>query len=180
MEAAGERFLAIAKADPAHLAAWDGAVDAWCRQSLNVDRCLKVLDLELDRLGSIARHHDALAVSLEGRASARLDAGFVDAALEDLSRAARAAPDRPEVPLVQARAHAMRGDREAAVRALERAAKLSPHHPGLAPTRALLPTAPQPAETEPGFGGLSAPESPAAAPTESSSLPAGRSAPGAR
>ncbi|MEO1227297.1 MAG: hypothetical protein AAFZ18_00220 [Myxococcota bacterium] len=128
LDEAGETFLRVARADPAHLAAWDGAVEVWCRRKVAVARCLEVLDLELDFLGSIARHHDALAASLESRARARLESGLAKSALEDLERAEAAAPERASIHVVRARALGMLGQSEAARAALDRALTLDPHH----------------------------------------------------
>lgn len=151
---AGDAFLAVARADPAHLAAWDGAVEAYCVQAVHIGHCLKVLDLELDRLGNIERHHDALSIALERRARSRLDAGLAEAALEDLERASAAAPDRASVQVARARALVMLGRRQPALEALEEAARLDPKNPEIAEVRRTVPAptvAPSP-EGE-GFGG---------------------------
>lgn len=124
-------FKAIAKKDPAHLAAWDRAVALACRELVDVGECLGVLDLELELLGKLDRHHDALGEVLERRARARVDQGLLDAALDDLARAERAAPERAGVFVVRALALVARGERAAARASLERAAVLDPQAPGL-------------------------------------------------
>ena len=126
-----EAFKAIAKKDPAHLAAWDRAVALACRELVDVGECLGVLDLELELLGKLDRHHDALGEVLERRARARVEKGLLDAALDDLARAERAAPERAGVFVVRALALVARGDRAAAKVALEHAAVLDPKAPGL-------------------------------------------------
>lgn len=123
---AGETFLALARRDPANLAAWDGAIDSFCRKEVRVGRCMAALELELDLLGNLERHADALSEALEGRARARLEHGLVDPALADLARAEKAAPGRPGVLVVKARALLARGDREDALKALYRAKKIDP------------------------------------------------------
>lgn len=129
-------FKAIARRDPAHLAAWDRAVQIACRDKVDVGECLGVLDLELELLGKLDRHHDALAEVLERRARARIDEGLLDAALDDLARAENAAPGRAGVQVARALALVARGDRAGAVGALERAARIDPHAPGMAAVHA--------------------------------------------
>lgn len=124
-------FKAIAKQDPAHLAAWDRAVALACRELVDVGECLGVLDLELELLGKLDRHHDALGEVLERRARARVEQGLLDAALDDLARAERAAPERAGIFVVRALALVARGDRAAAKVALEHAVALDPQAPGL-------------------------------------------------
>lgn len=126
-QAAAEAFVALAKADPADLGAWDGAIQIWCRDEVHVGKCMSVLDLELKLLGSLQRHRDALSEVLERRARARLDQGLVDAALADLERASKAGPQRASVHTARARAHMMRGAREDMLRALKQAKTLDPH-----------------------------------------------------
>lgn len=123
---AGDAFLALAKADPANLGAWDGAVQLWCKDQINVGECMKVLDLELRLLGNLQRHRDALSEVLERRARARLEQGLVAAALEDLARAEKAAPERASVHAVRARAYMMQGESERMLDALRRAKRLDP------------------------------------------------------
>lgn len=125
-------FKEIAKRDPAHLAAWDRAVAIACREQVDVGECLGVLDLELELLGKLDRHHDALAEVLERRARARIDQGMLDAALDDLARAEKAAPDRAGVFVARAIALVARGDRAGAKDALALAARIDPRAPGLA------------------------------------------------
>lgn len=154
-EEAGDAYLAAARRDPALLAAWDGAVDVWCREIVHVARCLKVLDLELELLGSVVRHHDALSQSLEARARARIDQGLAEPALSDLDRAAKAAPERASVHVARARALAMMGQREPALEALKTARSLQP---GIAEADEVVEFIPKPGgapatEGEPGFGG---------------------------
>ncbi len=146
---AAEAFVALAKADPANLGAWDGAVQIWCRDLANVGKCMSVLDLELKLLGSLQRHRDALSEVLERRARARLAQGLVDAALADLDRATKAGPNRASVHAARARAHMMRGAREDMLRALKRAKTLDPH---LAEVDALYRLLPSEARHD-GFGG---------------------------
>ncbi|MCB9645657.1 MAG: hypothetical protein H6730_03530 [Deltaproteobacteria bacterium] len=152
---AGARFLAAAKADPANLAAWDGAVESYCRAAADVGRCMEVLDLELEVLGNLQRHRDALSEALERRARARLSQGMVDAALEDVARAEKAAPERAAVQVVRARALIMRGERAAAVEALERARKLDPEDREVDQVLELVPSVPEddPDAPSEGFGG---------------------------
>ncbi len=157
LDEAGEAFLAAAHRDPALLGAWDGAVEAWCVRAAHVGRCLSVLDLELDRLGSVDRHKDALSEALEGRARARMAAGLVQAALEDLDRAALAAPERAPVLVARARALAMLGQRDEALAALEAAQTIDPSHPELDEVRRMVPGPPAVPDLEnappAGFGG---------------------------
>ncbi|MBK8014497.1 MAG: hypothetical protein IPK13_24495 [Deltaproteobacteria bacterium] len=126
LEEAAALYLAAAKADPANLAAWDGAVETSCRKTTHVGACLNVLDLELNTIGTLERHQDALGEVLEARARARLEQGLVDAALDDLDRAEKAAPKRASILVVRARAAIMRGDREAAIANITRARTLDP------------------------------------------------------
>lgn len=126
LEEAGELYVDVAKKDPANLAAWDHAVELWCRKKVNVGECMNVLDLELDRLGNLERHHDALAEVLELRARARLEQGLLDAALQDLERAERAGPLRPGVHAAKARVLLRAGRRDAALEAIRRARELDP------------------------------------------------------
>jgi len=123
---AGAAFKDIARADPANLAAWDGAIDAFCRKEVRVGECMGVLDLELELLGNLDRHADALSEALDARARARLEQGLVDPALADLARAEKAAPDRAPVLVTKARALIMKGQSEAALEALYRAKKIDP------------------------------------------------------
>ncbi|MEM7679354.1 MAG: hypothetical protein AAF449_25555 [Myxococcota bacterium] len=123
---AGAAFVALAKADPANLGAWDGAVQLWCNDQVNVGECMSVLDLELQLLGDLQRHRDVLSEVLERRARERLTQGMVDAALSDLDRAAKAAPERATVYTARARAFMMLGRTEAIRRALKKAKKLEP------------------------------------------------------
>ncbi|MBX2812685.1 MAG: tetratricopeptide repeat protein [Myxococcales bacterium] len=151
---AGDTFLRVARSDPANLAAWDGAIAIFCQQRVHVARCLEVLDLELELLGTVHRHRDALSLALEGRASARMDRGLAQAAIEDLARAETVTPNRANIAVLQARAWTMLGQREEALIALERAFSLDSKHPELDLIRAWLP-APQATTTThgDGFGG---------------------------
>jgi tetratricopeptide (TPR) repeat protein len=126
LPAAGEAYLAAAKADPALLAAWDGAVRIHCRQRGDVGRCLGVLDYELELLGRVERHAAALAEALEMRARARLETGLVDPARSDLERAEQVAPERASVQAALARVALARGDKAEARTRLERARRLDP------------------------------------------------------
>lgn len=124
---AAELYVRIAKHDPANLAAWDKAVELWCNKLVHVGECMSVLDLELDLLGKITRHANALSEVLELRARARLEQGLVEPALNDLDRAERANPRRASVHVARAKALVMlgrRGEAEAAIRA---ARKLDPN-----------------------------------------------------
>lgn len=136
---AGELYVDIARADPANLAAWDGAVDAWCRRSVHVGECMNVLDLELKLLGNLERHKEALSEVLELRARSRIEQGLIDAALDDLSRAERASASRSSVFAARARAYAHVGDRDRALVAIERARELDPRNEELAELLGLLP-----------------------------------------
>lgn len=124
---AGELFFAIAKSDPANLGAWDGAIDSFCRKEARVGRCMDVLDYELQVLGNLERHKDALGEALEARARARLEQGLLEAALSDLDRSDRAAPGRPATLVLRARALLMQGQRQPALDALYKAKKLDPN-----------------------------------------------------
>jgi tetratricopeptide (TPR) repeat protein len=152
---AGARFLEVAKADPADLAAWDGAVEAFCHRLHDVGRCMETLDLELELLGNLQRHRDALSEALERRARDRIAQGMVDAGLADLDRAEKAAPERAAVQVVRARALIMRGERAAALAALERARKLDPEDPEVDEVLRLVPSLPadDPGAPTEGFGG---------------------------
>lgn len=152
---AGETYRRIARTDPANIAAWDGAVDAFCRREVRVGECMGVLDLELELLGNLERHADALSEALETRARARLEQGLVEPALADLARAEKAAPDRPPVLVTKARALIAKGDREAALEALYRAKKLDPEVAGADEVFQLVPKPPAAAEPSPDeqFGG---------------------------
>ena len=101
-------------------------------------------------MGSVARHQDALSISLERRARARLEAGLPRAALEDLKRAERDAPGRVSVLLAKVRAHAMLGQRNEAIQALDAAARMDPNHPELSEARSHVPAR---ASGDEGFGG---------------------------
>ncbi len=125
-EQAGDLFFTLAKRDPANLGAWDGAIQAFCRDEVRVGRCLDVLDYELEVLGNLDRHKDALGEVLEARARARLDQGLVDAALGDLDRAERAAPGRAPTLVVRAKCLLKKGAVKAATEALYRAKKIDP------------------------------------------------------
>lgn len=128
---AGDAYLAAAKADPAHLAAWEGAVRIFCREQRNVGRCLAVLDYELDLLGRVDAHADALAEALEDRGRARLERGLVEAARSDLERAQAVAPHRASVHAALARVHLARGRLTEAKARLRRARELRPDLPEL-------------------------------------------------
>ncbi|MFO0724571.1 MAG: hypothetical protein U1E65_12360 [Myxococcota bacterium] len=118
----------LAKTDPSNLPAWDKAIELFCRKIGDVGECLGVLDLELDRLGKIDRHSDALAEVLETRARARLEQGLVDAALDDLGRGERVSPGRASLFVVEARALLMKGQQAQATRAIDRARTLDPNN----------------------------------------------------
>ena len=151
---AGDAFVALAKADPANLGAWDGAVELWCKKQVNVGQCMGVLDLELKLLGSLQRHRDALSEVLERRARARLAQGLIPSALADLERAEKAAPERAVIHAVRARAHMMRGDRTAMLASLNRAKKLDPKLAEADELYSLVPTSSQAdAADGEGFGG---------------------------
>ncbi len=153
---AGRRYLAAARQDPANLAAWDGAVELICRREADVGGCLEVLDLELSLLGNLQRHRDVLAEVLERRASARLEQGLVDAALEDLERADRASPDRPGVLVARAQALMAKGRGSEALQALTRARRLDPRNAKIQALLGALPTdtsSASPPQDERRFGG---------------------------
>lgn len=128
IQEAGELYVFLAKKDPANLAAWDGAVSLWCTKHVNVGECMNVLDLELDLLGNLERHQDALSEVLELRARARTESGMAKAALSDLARAIPAGPNRPSVYVAQARALMMLGRTDEAHDALDHAKRLDPKH----------------------------------------------------
>ncbi len=140
----------LVKLDPANLPAWDAAVEIWCTELVHVGECLNVLDLELEKLGNVQRHKDALAEVLERRARSRLESGMAQSALMDLDRAHKASPKRATTFVIRARAYATMGDRGRAVAALDTARKLNPSHPELADVAKLVPEAPP--DDEP-FGG---------------------------
>lgn len=147
IDEAGELYQHIAKKDPANLGAWDGAVELWCRRHVNVGACMGVLDLELDLLGNVDRHRDALSEVLEMRARARAESGMAQAALTDLERAEKAGPERPSVFAAKARVLMMLGRTDEAHDALDVAKRLDPNH---AEADALYKELPK---KEPGFGG---------------------------
>jgi tetratricopeptide (TPR) repeat protein len=150
IEEAGELYLDLAKKDPANLAAWDGAVELYCRKHVHVGQCMGVLDLELDRLGNLERHHDALSEVLELRARARIEQGIIDAAIADLERAEKAAPKRSTVYSARARAFVHLGKMDEARVQLERAKELDPQNEEIAEVWKLLPV---PGEGRDDFGG---------------------------
>jgi tetratricopeptide (TPR) repeat protein len=146
IQEAGDLYVYLAKKDPANLGAWDGAVALWCKKHVNVGECMGVLDLELDLLGNLQRHHDALSEVLELRARARIEAGMAKAALADLDRARKAAPERASVFCARARALIMLGHGEEARDALDQAKKLEPKNAEADQLYRELPSSP-------GFGG---------------------------
>lgn len=148
LKAAARAYVRVAKADPANLAAWDRAIDIQCRRRIDVGACMGILDLELDRLGSLKRHHDALSEVLERRARARLEQGLAKAALEDLVRAKKAAPGRASVLVVEAKALATLGRADEAHRTLLKARSLDPSNEEAS---ALFAELPKPSEER--FGG---------------------------
>lgn len=143
---AGDLYVYLAKKDPANLGAWDGAVELWCTKQVNVGECMGVLDLELEILGNLQRHHDALSEVLERRARARIEAGMAKAALPDLDRAQKAAPERASVYCARARALIALGSAVEARAALDHAKKLDPQNTEADELYAELPS-------EAGFGG---------------------------
>jgi len=145
-EGAAARWVEIAKADRANLAAWDAAVRLWCRELARVDRCVEVLELELDLLGSLQRHQEELSVALEARARDRLKIGLVKSALMDLERARLAGPKRASVLTANAKAYALIGERSLALEQLAKARLLEPDHPEIEEVVRALPD-------EEGFGG---------------------------
>jgi tetratricopeptide (TPR) repeat protein len=151
---AGEAYVDIAKKDPANLAAWDAAIELWCKKSTNVGECMSVLDLELDRLGNLDRHKSALSEVLELRARARLEQGLTEAALADLDRAERAMPNRSTVFTARARALLKQSDKDAVVEALKRAKELDAANPEIEDILREM-NAPKPirAPSGEGFGG---------------------------
>lgn len=148
LEAAAQAYVRIAKADPANLAAWDRAVDIQCRRRIDVGACMGILDLELDLLGTLKRHHDVLSRVLERRARARLTQGLAEAALEDLARAEKAAPERASVQVAKAKALATLGRADEAHQTLLKARSLDPTNEEAS---ALFAELPKP--TEELFGG---------------------------
>jgi tetratricopeptide (TPR) repeat protein len=143
---AAEVYLATAKADKANLAAWDGAVRIWCQELAKIDRCLDILDLELNTLGKLTRHQNHLSEALEKRARIRLTQGLTKSALMDLKRAQKAGPLRASVYVGQAKAYSAIGVRHLAVQALARARQLDPHNKEADEIARQLPD-------EEGFGG---------------------------
>ena len=150
---AGESYLAAARAHPALLAAWDGAIDAFCTKEVRIGRCLDVLDLELSLLGPVPRHQEVLSAALEHRARLRLERGLVDAALADLERAERAGPRRATVFTARARALVARGEHTEAERAVLRALELDPDLEGARELTLELSTAAPDDAPENRFGG---------------------------
>lgn len=126
LEEAGELYFDLAKDDPANLAAWDGALDIWCREKLNVGQCMEILDLELQILGTLQRHKDVLSEVLELRARARIESGLLEAALADLARAENASPARASVFTAKGKALAGLGRSQEALEALTTAKRLDP------------------------------------------------------
>jgi tetratricopeptide (TPR) repeat protein len=123
---AAESYLDAARADPALMAAWDGAARLACGDRADISGCLEVLDTELELLGQVERHGELLAEALERRGRARLAQGLVHAALEDLTRAQEVAPERPSIFAAQARAYLMQGRRVEAKERIEQARKRDP------------------------------------------------------
>ncbi|MBI2376633.1 MAG: hypothetical protein HYV07_21735 [Deltaproteobacteria bacterium] len=151
LDEAAEAYRELAKNEPNNLAAWDRAVDLTCVKLVKIDACAQLLDVELELLGSIARHRDALSTSLESRARARMEQGLPDAALLDLDRAQKASPWRASVHAARAKVHAMLGHRASAEADIKKAKEIDPT---LAEGDALAFELPDP-DPEPGFGGTS-------------------------
>lgn len=153
--AAGAAFFEAAKADPANLAAWDGAVTNYCGRTPNVGDCMTVLDTELQVLGTLQRHQDALSEVLERRGRARIESGIVEAGLADLARAEKAAPERASVLVARAKGLVMLGRSKEAQAALHRAKRLQPDVPGADEVFRMIPKAPTATVTAPEetFGG---------------------------
>lgn len=128
---AAAAYLEVARADPAHLAAWDAAARIHCRERRSISDCLQLLDLELELLGQVERHGALLAEALEARGRARLKQGMVHAALEDLTRSQEVAPDRASIFLAQARAYLMQGRQVEAEERIRQARRREPGHPEL-------------------------------------------------
>jgi tetratricopeptide (TPR) repeat protein len=126
LEGAAALYVRHAKADPADLAAWDRAIEIQCKRRIDVGACIGILDLELDLIGSLERHHDALSEVLERRARARLEQGMAEAALEDLARAQKASPSKVSVLVAKAKAYAGLGKGREAREALEAARRIEP------------------------------------------------------
>lgn len=150
---AGELYQHIAKKDPANLAAWDGAVELWCRAHVDVGACMGVLDLELDLLGNVERHRDALSEVLELRGRARAESGMAQAALTDLLRAEKAGPNRASVFAAKARVLMMLGQTDAAHDALDVAKRLDPNNAEADALYLELPKKPGEAPSDAEFGG---------------------------
>jgi tetratricopeptide (TPR) repeat protein len=151
---AGELYVEIARSDGANLAAWDGAIDVWCRKSTNVGECMNVLDLELKVLGNLERHKDALSEVLELRARARLEQGLIAPALDDLDRAEKAMPTRSSVLTARARALLRQQEWSPATEALRRAKELDPSNPEIEELLAAIAKArPSKPHDDEGFGG---------------------------
>jgi tetratricopeptide (TPR) repeat protein len=148
LEGAAELYVALAKVDPANLGAWDRAIEIQCRRRVDVGACIGVLELELDLLGSVTRHEEALSDVLERRARARLDQGMAQAALEDLERASKASPRKASVLVARAKAHASLGDAKLARRLLDEARAIDPSN---VEASALYAELPSPADDA--FGG---------------------------
>ena len=155
LEPAAQRYLAIARKDPANLAAWDQAVELSCRQRVHVGDCLSILDLELELLGNVSRHHEALSEVLERRARQRLSKGMIQPALGDLERAEKAGPGRASVFVVKAKVYNAIGERDRAIAAIEQARKLDPNNEEANAVAKKLPAPPPPPPVEEGFGGTS-------------------------
>lgn len=103
LRAAGAAFQRLAESDPANLAAWDGAVRIWCRRLAAVGRCAAVLGEERARIGRVERHEAALFDALVGRAHARIDAGLIAAAADDIARAEKMRMASPRLVAAKAR-----------------------------------------------------------------------------
>ncbi len=152
---AGEHYIAAAKAHPANLATWDGAVEIFCKKEVRVGRCLEVLDMELKLLGNLDRHVHVASGALDRRARARLDQGMVQAASSDIERAERLGPPPAPVLVTKARILLAKGDRSEAVELLVRAKKLDSQNreaETLLQELSVNPGAEDPPEPE-GFGG---------------------------
>ena len=152
---AADAYQRIARREPANLAAWDRAIELWCNRLVHVGNCMGVLDLELELLGTVNRHHEALSEVLELRARARLEQGLVEPALTDLERAEKAAPGRASVHVARAKAYVMVGQRAAAEDEIRRARELDSGNDEADEIIAELPalTATRAPAIDEGFGG---------------------------
>jgi tetratricopeptide (TPR) repeat protein len=95
-------------------------------------------DLALGLLAAARKHRPYAVEPLLGQARILADGGHLEAALRHVDEAATLAPHRPEAPRLATDLHLSRGDRGAAVAALDRALALQPQDRATADRRQAL------------------------------------------